>query len=141
MSIFLKNNAKKAFSNQFSSLCQKGSIIAEYCWIDGTGIQMRSKSRTLTSGKVNKLEDLPWWNYDGSSTYQAVTHNSEVHLKPVAMYPDPMRGGDNILVMCETYTWADKEFKSQQPANTNFRHFCEPIYKAAEKEKPWFGIE
>ena len=43
-------------------------VVAEYVWIDGSGIVMRSKCRTLT-GQVNSLEDLPEWNYDGSSCY------------------------------------------------------------------------
>lgn len=29
--------------------------------------------------------------------------DSEMILVPIAMYPDPFRGGDNKLVLCETY--------------------------------------
>lgn len=43
----------------------------------------------------------PIWNFDGSSTGQAPGDDSEVMLKPQAIYPDPFRGGDNILVICE----------------------------------------
>lgn len=43
--------------------------------------------------------ELPVWNYDGSSTYQALGENSDVYLYPVAIYKDPFRGGNHILVM------------------------------------------
>lgn len=60
---------------------QDGKIIAEYVWIGGTGADMRSKARTLTK-KPTKPEDLPHWNFDGSSTGQAPGHDSEVYLIP-----------------------------------------------------------
>ena len=84
------------------NLPQHGKVIAEYIWIDGTGLNLRSKSRTLP-GKISDISEIPEWNYDGSSTQQAVTENSEVIMKPCAFFPDPFRGGDNILVMCSTY--------------------------------------
>lgn len=62
-------------------------------------------------------------------------------MKPVAFYPDPFREGDNIIVLTETYVWADDTFKTLIPANTNFRHFAKKIFDAGEFEKPWFGIE
>jgi glutamine synthetase len=51
-----------------SELNQNDSITAEYIWIDGTDINLRSKSRTLLK-KPQSISDLPDWNYDGSSTY------------------------------------------------------------------------
>ena len=75
----------------YNNLEQRGSVVAEYVWIDGSGLQLRSKAKTITH-KVNSLADLPDWNYDGSSCYQASTNNSEVIMKPVAYFPDPFRG-------------------------------------------------
>lgn len=75
---------------------------AEYIWIGGSGQDLRCKTRTITK-KVKKAEDLPVWNFDGSSTGQAPGDDSEVMLKPRAIYPDPFRGGKNILVMCDCY--------------------------------------
>jgi glutamine synthetase len=87
---------------------QKGKIIATYIWIDGS-LTLRSKNRTLDK-KVTKIDELPEWNFDGSSCYQATTENSEIIMKPVAFYPDPFLGGDNILVLTETYTWEDSTY-------------------------------
>ncbi len=64
---------------------QSGKIIAEYVWIGGKGSDLRSKARTLDK-KPKKPEDLPHWNYDGSSTGQAPGNDSEVYLIPRAIY-------------------------------------------------------
>mmetsp|Transcript_16407 Transcript_16407/g.18965 ORF Transcript_16407/g.18965 Transcript_16407/m.18965 type:complete len:178 (-) Transcript_16407:727-1260(-) len=121
-------------------LYQSEKIIAEYIWIDGTGINLRSKSRTLPSA-VKEISEIPEWNYDGSSCKQAITSDSEVIMKPVAYFPDPFRSGDNILVLCSTYKWADQERTKLKPANTNFRHFAETIFNETREHHPWFGIE
>ena len=61
------NTAGKTALNYLANLDQKGSVIAEYVWIDGT-MGLRSKCRTLP-GKVTDVKQIPEWNYDGSSTY------------------------------------------------------------------------
>ena len=62
-----------------------GKIQAEYVWIGGGGWDMRSKGRTLDFVPTSP-EQLPIWNYDGSSTEQAPGSDSEVLLKPQAIY-------------------------------------------------------
>ena len=119
---------------------QSGKVVAEYVWIDGSGITLRSKCKTLDK-KVTSLADLPEWNYDGSSTYQATTENSEVILKPVAYFRDPFRQGDNVIVLAEGFVWADGKFEKLIPNNTNFRHYAKQIWDAVEHEETWYGIE
>lgn len=83
---------------------------------------------------LNDVE-LPIWNYDGSSTYQATGTNSDTYLHPVAIYRDPFRQGNHILVLCETYKF------DGSPTETNHRKTCQEAVKASEQEEPWFGIE
>lgn len=101
---------------------------------------MRSKSRTI-KGPINSVKDLPEWNFDGSSCEMATTEDSEVIMKPVAYFKDPFRGGDNLLVLTETFRWTDDTHSALRPANTNYRHFASPIFEKVEEEKTWFGIE
>ena len=133
------NTSGKTQLNFLRDIGQRGNIIAEYIWIDGA-LGMRAKCRTLTQ-KVGSIADLPEWNYDGSSTYQATTESSEVILKPVFYFPDPFRGGDNIMVLCEAFSWTDGSFKELKPCNTNFRNFAKKIFDHKPEEQPWFGIE
>ena len=102
---------------------------------------MRSKAKTINKSEITSLDDLPNWNYDGSSCYQAETSFSEVILKPVAYFKDPFRQGNNVLVLCESMIWKDTTFTELVPANSNFRHDASPIFKNAEDKKFWFGIE
>ncbi|RYC66151.1 hypothetical protein CHU98_g59 [Xylaria longipes] len=105
---------------KYMRLDQKGNAMAEYIWIDAEG-HVRSKNKTITKIPENgeiKPEDLPVWNFDGSSTEQAPGDNSDVYLRPVAVFPDPMRGVPNILVLCECWN-ADGT-----PNKYNYRHEC-----------------
>jgi glutamine synthetase len=126
--------------NVLHNIDQSGKVVAEYVWIDGSGITLRSKCKTIDK-KVTSLADLPEWNYDGSSTYQATTENSEVILKPVAYFRDPFRQGDNVIVLAEGFVWADGKFEKLIPNNTNFRHYAKQIWDAVEHEETWYGIE
>ena len=92
------------------------TIVAEYIWLDGEG-NFRSKTKVMKADvddstvlRFNKPESYPIWNYDGSSTAQASTDNSEVLLRPVAVYKDPMRDHPHsFLVLCENYVVIEGE--------------------------------
>lgn len=108
-------------------------VQAEYIWMDAEG-DVRSKCRTVSSKKA-ALDQLPNWNYDGSSTDQAPGEDSEVIIKPVAVFKDPFRGGDNILVMTDTYTPGGTALP------TNSRAPAKDIFDSRPGQDPWFGLE
>lgn len=106
---------------------------AEYLWIDGSEPtrEIRGKTRILADGATPGI-----WGYDGSSTNQATGDNSDVVLNPVFQCPDPIRGGDNILVMCETLLTGD-----MSPHPTNTRALAREALEKYGDQEPWFGLE
>ncbi|HZT92031.1 MAG TPA: glutamine synthetase beta-grasp domain-containing protein [Gaiellaceae bacterium] len=74
----------------------------EYIWLDGyePTPNLRSKTKIVEFAAEPRLEDLPVWGFDGSSTRQAEGDDSDCLLKPVALFPDPARRNAK-LVMCE----------------------------------------
>lgn len=112
----------------------EGTVCLEYVWIDGTKEKLRSKTRVVT--KVPKsIEDIPEWNFDGSSTGQAHESNTDIYLKPVALFMDPFLGGQNRLVLCETMLF------DRTPIPSNSRNSCAQVMTKAADQEPWFGIE
>jgi glutamine synthetase len=77
----------------------------EYVWLDGyePTPNLRSKTKIVAFAKTPTLDELPLWNFDGSSTRQAEGSSSDCFLQPVAFFPDPARD-DGLLVMCEVLT-------------------------------------
>jgi len=74
----------------------------EYVWLDGYTplANLRSKTQIKEFASFPKLEELPNWGFDGSSTKQAEGKSSDCVLKPVAVFPDSTRK-NGVLVMCE----------------------------------------
>ncbi|CAH0406292.1 unnamed protein product [Chilo suppressalis] len=109
-------------------------VFATYIWIDGSGITMRSKDKILEEVPCD-LSMVPKWSFDGSSTGQAKTHNSDTYLIPSAIYKDPFRKNPHVIVLCETYNG------DGSPTSTNNRVHCANILNKISEQEPWFGIE
>ena len=102
-----KSTLNKSVSDRYLKLDQKGQCIATYIWVDGSGENLRSKAKWL-SNEPKSIDELPVWNFDGSSTGQASGHNSDTYIKPIAIFPDPFLLGTNILVLCDVYDFEGK---------------------------------
>jgi len=108
-------------------------ITAEYIWLDGNSpAQLRSKTKVLDDTDVT---EMPIWGFDGSSTKQAEGGASDCVLKPVMVTPDPIRGGNNLLVFCEVLN------VDMTPHASNTRRHCNEVEAAYQEQEPWFGIE
>ena len=113
-----------------------GRIKAEYIWMDGHNPTSKLRSKTkIIDGPVKKVEDIPEWGFDGSSTMQADGHDSDCALIPVRFTSDPIRGGDHVLVICEVNN-ADGT-----PHVSNTRAQLRKVAKKYKNEDAWFGIE
>ena len=70
---------------RFAGIDQGGKVAAEYVWLGGSMADLRSKTKTLLKAPKS-VDDLPDWNYDGSSTNQAPgtesAVGSELHAGP-----------------------------------------------------------
>ncbi len=107
---------------------------AEYIWLDGykPTQSLRSKTKILH----DEVSEPPIWGFDGSSTEQATGDHSDCVLKPVFHCPDPIRGGRNILVMCEVLTASN-----MRPHPSNTRAACARAEKKHAAADMWFGLE
>lgn len=108
-------------------------IKAEYIWIDGgePTKTLRSKTRVLP----DETNELPDWTFDGSSTYQADGHSSDLILHPVASCPDPIRGGNHKLVLTEVLN------PDGTPHRTNTRAGLRAVVDRNLQHDVWMGIE
>ena len=124
------------------------NVICEYIWLDADN-NFRSKTKVLLNHDIDN--GFPLWNYDGSSTKQAVGKSSEVFVRPVKVTRDPFRLQsqiDSFLVLCDTWV-VDKEKSKKQnavvyvPHKDNTRRQAQVTFGSEEtiKEDPWFGIE
>lgn len=107
--------------------------LVEYVWIGGNN-EVRSKTKVVNN-EVQHVSDLEIWNFDGSSTEQATGEDSEVLIKPQALFKDPFRKENHKIVMCDTYS------PNNEPLKNNYRIWAEKVFNNALEEEPWFGLE
>lgn len=109
------------------------NTLVDYVWLGGNG-ELRSKTRVLYN-KILSLEDIPYWNYDGSSTNQADGGSSEVNIFPRRMFKCPFRKPDGLIVVCDTYT------PDGIPLKNNHRFQASKIFEKYVDQIPWYGLE
>lgn len=115
----------------------------EYIWNDGASPTkgLRSKAKAVKCATVRgepmlRIEDVPDWGFDGSSTCQAPGDDSDVGLVPVALFRNPLRRG-SFLAVCET----TKSDGSPHESNTRsiLRNTLED--QGGKYLEPWAGFE
>jgi glutamine synthetase len=106
----------------------KRMVNLEYIWLGGNG-EFRSKNKILTMNNEINLENIPEWNYDGSSTNQAQGLDTEVIINPVKFVKSPfiLNNCESYLVLCET--------------NHSDRDLANKIFNLNIGSNPWFGLE
>ncbi len=110
-------------------------IKLEYVWLDGYKPEpnLRSKVKIVNADTIGaSIDSFPMWNFDGSSTNQANTGNSDRLLKPVRWYmSDQYPLEDNtVYVLCEVLNpdGTPHESNKRSGIGTGF-------------EDLWFGFE
>ncbi|XP_026489940.2 glutamine synthetase 1, mitochondrial-like [Vanessa tameamea] len=123
------------YYNHYTNLdLPKNKVFATYVWIDGTGINLRSKDRIINEIPCD-LQMVPKWSFDGSSTGQAKTKDSDTILVPCSIYRDPFRKSPHVIVLCETFNG------DGTPTVTNHRAHCASVLSKISDQEPCFGIE
>jgi glutamine synthetase len=123
-------------------------FLFEYVWTDVDG-KFRSKTKVINNpdSDENNHEvfmqpspaSLPVWNFDGSSCGLASGDNSDVLIKPQAVFRDPFRDhtiySRSFLVLCDCY---DSNFN---PLETNTRYRAQHIFEQTKEQQPMYGLE
>lgn len=124
----------------------------EYIWVDKKG-NPRSKVKTFEKCRPTDsfhrltIDDIPVWNFDGSSTGQNIGDNTEVVLNPVRMYTNPLEDHETLycplLVLCElSHSYlpsSDKVPKAVDKFNT--RKWAKFVAEKFEYLEPLYGCE
>jgi glutamine synthetase len=125
------------------------TLIVEYVWIDGYN-KTRSKTRIIPGILIPEKEEnglsfhIDLWNYDGSSTGQSDTKNSDIILIPRCIFPDPFNT-DTVtckyfLCICDTFNLDGTAHSTNNRFKllTTMQKIGETVL---EEQQPLFGIE
>jgi glutamine synthetase len=112
------------------------AVCVEYVWIGGNN-ELLSKTKVMynLTHEIQNVNELPKWNYDGSSTNQSSGTESEVIIVPRALFNDPFRGGLHKLCLCDTYR------PGGSPLPNNHRVWAYKLFSEKTEVHPWFGLE
>ena len=114
-------------------------IHVDYIWVDGfehPSIRSKTKVVNLTPNEEGEVQlDVPEWNFDGSSTGQADTANSETILKPKALF---QIADNHYVTLCEVCL----PDENRTPHPSNFRaQLREIVAETPEAADMWIGWE
>lgn len=106
-------------------------IKLRYLWLDARG-HIRNKLKIVDQEEI-EFDDIPVWSFDGSSTGQAVTGDSDLFITPVDIYVSEVH--DEILVLCTVSDFDDNYHESEK------RPQLEALAEQYEDSGWLFGIE
>ena len=110
-------------------------ILLEYVWIDAND-NTRSKTKIINKNAKITLENISEWNFDGSSTGQAEGRDSDILIRPCAIFLNPFVDYiEAYLVLCDCWN------KDGSTHVTNKRVKLVETYQKCANEEPWVGIE
>jgi glutamine synthetase len=119
-----------------TAAAEPGYFIAEYVWVSGqdTYHDLRSKCKTMYIPFDSPVSAYPIWNFDGSSTGQNIGEDTEILIKPVALYPHPFFDHAKVVL-------AECFYPDGTPTKCNSRNVAARIFAAHAALEPWYGLE
>lgn len=81
-----------------------------YLWLDANG-HIRNKLK-IVKKTIHRVDDCEQWSYDGSSTNQATTGDSDLFINPVRMYRSTVH--DEVLVLCSVTNFTGDAILSEK---------------------------
>jgi glutamine synthetase len=117
--------------------------VAEYIWQDADG-NFRSKTKLFPECVWEEtMESTPMWHFDGSSTGQATTEDSEIVLKPWFVCVDPHRfllSKSNMygkLVFCDLWV-PSKDDSGEIKTKEGFSNVMDSVKNVVREEVTCF---